>query len=277
MIRLICAIAATSLWAGAISAQTTGAPEENWNWQAEFNLNGLKIKQSGNACTSADTLETDLAELALGFDEACGIFGWNEREHETNFALACLGDQVIDMAGVLTVSGDAARMDLTGDVRLPETSPLDANGVITATSTGACALPAEEASPEPMPVAATLPPPPRLPAETVEAAAGTAPVMEPAVAEAPIAEAPVAEAPIAETSVKMVEPVETEAEAEPAPTGIVVETSSVEANPVAQIDAMTAEAQLMPAAMDDALEPLPQAALVPAAPITAPIPVEDAS
>lgn len=104
MFRLIGAVAAASLLVCGGSAQTNKAPDQNWNWQAEFNLHGLKIRQSGNTCTSAETLEADLASLALSFDEACDIFGWNTKDNVMNSALACLGDQAVFVSEAPTIA-----------------------------------------------------------------------------------------------------------------------------------------------------------------------------
>lgn len=141
MFRLISAAATAGLLAGLATAQTITAPEGNWAWQAELDMNGLKLTNKGSECITAENAELDLAEAALNIDEACSIFGWNPGEEATHFALACLGDQAADMAGVLTFEGEEVRLSLEGDVRLGEASPLKSFGLITATRTGACAVP----------------------------------------------------------------------------------------------------------------------------------------
>jgi hypothetical protein len=266
MFRLIGVVTAASLLVGGGLAQTNEAPDQNWHWQAEFNLHGLKIKQSGATCTSTESLEKDLANLALGFDEACSIFGWNATENVTNFALACLGDQAVDMAGVLMVSDDTAHIDLVGDVRLPDADTLDVTAVITANMTGSCdgsieeadavltsvsAEPADEAL-EAEPAIATLQEKPSAEAEQIAAALPPPPRL-----------AAVDEAPAMDVAAEM-----------DAPEMAISETVETEA---AITDPEVAEAKIMPAALKGGLEPLPQAALIPEAPINTPMPVEDAS
>jgi hypothetical protein len=249
MFRLIGVVTAASLLVGGGLAQTNEAPDQNWHWQAEFNLHGLKIKQSGATCTSTESLEKDLANLALGFDEACSIFGWNATENVTNFALACLGDQAVDMAGVLMVSDDTAHIDLVGDVRLPDADTLDVTAVITANMTGSCDGSIEEADAVLTSVSAE-------PAdEALEA--------EPAIAT--LQEKPSAEA-------------EQIAAALPPPPRLAAVDEAPAMDVAADItDPEVAEAKIMPAALKGGLEPLPQAALIPEAPINTPMPVEDAS
>ena len=145
MFRLYGVATAASLFAGLSFAQTITAPEGNWVWQAELDMNGLNLTDEGATCIGAENAELDLARAALNVSEACSIFGWNPQGEKTYFALACLGDQAADMAGVLTMSGDTAELELSGDVRLGESGALPSIARGVAKRTGAC--PAPDVSP----------------------------------------------------------------------------------------------------------------------------------
>jgi len=238
MFRLISAAATAGLLAGLATAQTITAPEGNWAWQAELDMNGLKLANKGSECITADNAELDLAEAVLSIDEACSIFGWNPGEEATHFALACLGDQAADMAGVLTFEGEEARLSLKGDVRLGEASPLKSFGTITATRTGACAVPEAVNEAE---------------AELVEAAVEVVETEEVAV------EAVVE---VAETTDETVEAelVKVEADAE-----------------VVEVEIVEAQAETVEAEASETVAALPTPILVAEAPIVKPIPVEEDS
>ena len=257
MFRFIGAAATASLLAGLVSAQTINAPEGIWAWQAELDMNGLKLNNKGTECISAENAELNLAEAVLGIDEACNIFGWNPDGNVTHFALACLGDQSIDMAGVLTIEGETAELNLNGDIRLVDASPLSATGVITATRTGICDMPDEMVAVPTEAVAAT---------ETLVESKTVELVVE--VAES-APDTPAAD--VIEADAELAEPVEAELAggAEVAP--------ALAPAPAAQETAGEGVAEIMPASADGELLPLPEAVFVTEAPIVAPIPVEDAS
>jgi len=255
MFRFIGAVGVLGLLTSVASAQSITAPEGNWVWQAELNMNGLKLNNEGTECITAENAELDLARAALGIDEACSIFGWNPDGDVIHFALACLGDQDIDMAGELRIDGETASLNLKGDVRLVDASPLTATGVATATRVGVCNVPADVLSAEPEAV------------ETAALADETEVAMD-----AVIAQITVIEADTAETVVDVIV-AETPVEGE-----IVA--------PAGEIDMPLVEAAVSPTNIDAQIEPvlaggellaLPEPVFVAEAPIVAPIPVEDAS
>lgn len=172
MSRLISAAAIAGIFAGLSNAQTLHAPDSHWDWNAELNLNGLKLGKSGNSCFTPDSSKAGVAEILEEINQACVLSNWSEQEDATVFSLTCSGDYAATVSGELFLGENDASLTLAGALTLGDAGPvtLIVNG--KAARTGVCNI-TDEAIPAPqesLPVAAqTDSPKPEPEAEVVEA------------------------------------------------------------------------------------------------------------
>lgn len=255
MFRFISAVAAASLLAGLGAAQTTTAPEDKWDWNAEVNLNGFKLGHSGSSCIAAKTTKDSVSQLLESMNAACSVSNWNELEEITIFSLTCSGEYAANVSGELFIGDDDASLTLAGAVSLGDAGPVTMvmNGK-AARNGGACAVPDAEFE-----AGATREESPALIAETVALETeGDGITADPAEV------ADLVQSSFDETgSVEM-----TKVAAEELAGGIDAT--------VAQGLAIEAEIEA-DAELDNEVSALPAPVLVAEAPIVAPIPVESAS
>lgn len=151
MIRLISLFALAGTFAAPALAQTISAQEGDWIWNAELDVNGLKITNSGSTCVTPETTEIDLPGLLLGLNETCSISDWNEGADTIHFSLSCLGEHAANMSGEIALGEGDASITLAGAIRLGDSGPITTiiNG--KAAHTGVCLTP--EGAAEPLQVA----------------------------------------------------------------------------------------------------------------------------
>lgn len=138
MVRLLSVILVAGGLAGLAAGQTVTVTPGEWSWDAKLDLGGLPLSEKGTECILAEDAELDLARATRGIDEACELFGWSTQGEVTTFALACLGDQSADLAGMLTQTDTSAELVLSGDAKLGEAAPIAVSGKATATRIGDC-------------------------------------------------------------------------------------------------------------------------------------------
>ena len=173
MRRVMVSLATASILAGFASAQTIDAPEGDWVWNAELNINGLTLSKSGNTCLTAETSQLDLSEIVSSLNETGSVSDWNEDEETAYFAVNCTGEYLANMTGEIALGEADASFTLAGAVRLGDAGPVTTviNG--KAANNGVCAVSdqpveaeaiavvaveelAEEATPEVIEVAAEV-------------------------------------------------------------------------------------------------------------------------
>lgn len=173
MRRVMVSLATASILAGFASAQTIDAPEGDWVWNAELNINGLTLSKSGNTCLTPETSQLDLSEIVSSLNETCSVSDWNEDEETAYFAVNCTGEYLANMTGEIALGEADASFTLAGAVRLGDAGPVTTviNG--KAANNGVCAVSdqpveaeaiavvaveelAEEAAPEVIEVAAEV-------------------------------------------------------------------------------------------------------------------------
>lgn len=139
MRRFISAFAAAGLLAGLASAQIVSARTGNWAWQAQLDMSGFKLADSGTECVTPEKAQLDLGKAVLGIHETCRISNWRPEGQVTNFSLVCRGQPAIDMQGELMINNREVTLSLDGNVSLGgAASPLPSSGTMKATRTGAC-------------------------------------------------------------------------------------------------------------------------------------------
>ena len=141
MHRVIKCIAGACMLAGFASAQTINAPEGDWVWNAELNINGLTLANSGSTCVTSETSKLDLSEIVGDLNETCSISEWNEEDTTVYFALNCTGEYLANMTGEIALGQEDASFTLAGAVRLGDAGPVTTviNG--KAALNGVCAAP----------------------------------------------------------------------------------------------------------------------------------------
>ena len=173
MRRVMVSLATASILAGFASVQTIDAPEGDWVWNAELNINGLTLSKSGNTCLTPETSQLDLSEIVSSLNETCSVSDWNEDEETAYFAVNCTGEYLANMTGEIALGEADASFTLAGAVRLGDARPVTTviNG--KAANNGVCAVSdqpveaeaiavvaveelAEEAAPEVIEVAAEV-------------------------------------------------------------------------------------------------------------------------
>jgi len=141
MHRVIVCLATASLLTGFASAQTINVPEGDWVWNAELNVNGLTLANSGSTCLTRETSELSLSEIVGNLNDTCSISDWNEEEDTIYFALKCSGEYLASMTGEIALTEGDASLTLAGAVRLGDAGPVTTviNG--KAVRNGVCAVP----------------------------------------------------------------------------------------------------------------------------------------
>ena len=141
MHRVIVCLATASILTGFASAQTINVPEGDWVWNAELNVNGLTLANSGSTCLTRETSELDLSEIVGNLNDTCSISDWNEEEGTIYFALKCSGEYLASMTGEIALTEGDASFTLAGAARLGDAGPVTTviNG--KAARNGVCAVP----------------------------------------------------------------------------------------------------------------------------------------
>jgi len=141
MHRVIVCLATASLLTRFASAQTINVPEGDWVWNAELNVNGLTLANSGSTCLTPETSELSLSEIVGNLNDTCSISDWNEEEDTIYFALKCSGEYLASMTGEIALTEGDASLTLAGAVRLGDAGPVTTviNG--KAARNGVCAVP----------------------------------------------------------------------------------------------------------------------------------------
>ena len=141
MHRVIVCLATASILTGFASAQTINVPEGDWVWNAELNVNGLTLANSGSTCLTRETSELDLSQIVGNLNDTCSISDWNEEDGAIYFALKCSGEYLASMTGEIALTEGDASVTLAGAVRLGDAGPVTTviNG--KAARNGTCAVP----------------------------------------------------------------------------------------------------------------------------------------
>ena len=85
MHRVIVCLATASILTGFASAQTINVPEGDWVWNAELNVNGLTLANSGSTCLTRETSELDLSEIVGKFERYLQYLGLERRRRHYLF------------------------------------------------------------------------------------------------------------------------------------------------------------------------------------------------
>lgn len=237
MRRVMVSLATASILAGFASAQTIDAPEGDWVWNAELNINGLTLTKSGNTCLTSETSQLDLSEIVSNLNETCSVSDWNEDEEIAYFAVNCTGEYLANMTGEIALGEADASFTLAGAVRLGDAGPVTTviNG--KAANNGVCAVSNQPVEAEAIAVAAVE-----------ELAEEPAPVVEEA---APAAIEVVAEV---EAEVAVEVEAETESESEPVEAVLAGGVDTPQAAPVEPIEVTALADELAEAVAETAPE-----------------------